>query len=140
MANQNIPISDDLPIALRAYVTKNEKLITTSLSPKKNFSQAKMPPSQWTLIFDTETTIDASQKLRFGTYQVRKGDVITHKGVFYDETVLIGDEISTLKEYASSHNLKALPVQEFIKKIFFGVGYKYRARIVGFNLPFDIIN
>jgi len=138
MANQNIPISDDLPIALRAYVTKNEKLITTSLSPKKNFSQAKMPPSQWTLIFDTETTIDASQKLRFGTYQVRKGDVITHKGVFYDETVLIGDEISTLKEYASSHNLKALPVQEFIKKIFFGVGYKYRARIVGFNLPFDI--
>ena len=30
-------------------------------------------PSEWILVFDTETTIDESQKLRFGTYQVRKG-------------------------------------------------------------------
>ena len=138
MANQNIPISDELPIALRAYVTKNEPITTISPPMQKRPARKKLEPSQWTLIFDTETTIDASQKLRFGTYQVRKGDIKTHKGIFYDDTVLSEDEINTLKECALAHNLNILTVQEFIKKIFFGVGYKYRARIVGFNLPFDI--
>ena len=80
MDNQNIPISDDLPIALRAYVTKNEPITTISPPMQKKPARKKLEPSQWILIFDTETTIDTSQKLRFGTYQVRKGDVITHKG------------------------------------------------------------
>lgn len=139
MDNQSIiPTSNDLPIALRAYVTKNFDLMATSSLTSDKPAPKRPEPSQWALIFDTETTIDASQKLRFGTYQVRKGDVITHKGVFYDETVLTGGEIVTLKEYVTQNNLTILTVAEFIKKIFFGVGYRYRARIVGFNLPFDI--
>jgi len=32
-------------------------------------------PSPWTLVFDTETTIDAAQQLRVGFYQVRKDDI-----------------------------------------------------------------
>ncbi len=138
MGNQNIPISEDLPIALRAYVTKNDPITAASPTTQKKSARKRPEPSCWTLIFDTETTIDASQKLRFGTYQVRKGDVITHKGIFYDEDVLTEGEIRTLKECATQNNLTILTVAEFIKKIFFGVGYKYRSRIVGFNLPFDI--
>jgi hypothetical protein len=138
MNNQNIPISDELSIALRAYVTKDKPVTTASPTTQKKQARKRPEPSCWTLIFDTETTTDASQKLRFGTYQVRKGEITTHKGIFYDANVLTKDEINTLIEYAVANNLTVLKVEEFIKKIFYGVGYKYRARIVGFNLPFDI--
>ena len=41
-------------------------------------------PSPWTLVFDTETTIDAAQQLRVGFYQVRKDEGLDREGVFYD--------------------------------------------------------
>ena len=96
------------------------------------------PPSQWTLIFDTETTTTPSQNLRFGAYQVWEGTRLEQSGVFYDPTILHSGEQRTLCSYASKHGLTVLTLSEFVEDIFFGVGYDFRATIVGFNLPFDI--
>jgi len=132
----SIPDEQSLPIAVRAYVCKADQKILPFI--KRKGGRKRPVPSEWVLIFDTETTTDAAQKLRFGTYQVRKGSVLIDAGIFYDPETLNGSEQVTLKEYARKHQLTLMNVQEFIEKIFYGVGYKYRASIVGFNLPFDI--
>jgi hypothetical protein len=132
-------ISDEqpLPIAVRAYVCKADQKPPTPSIDKT--SRKKRPiPSKWVLVFDTETTTDAAQKLRFGTYQVRKSVDLIEAGIFYDPETLDKAEQVTLKKYASKHQLTSMNVPQFIEKIFYGVGYKYRASIVGFNLPFDI--
>lgn len=130
-----------LDIAVRAYVRKTETALPAGKPagpPKKPARRNNPNPSEWVLVFDTETTIDASQKLRFGAYQVRKGGKLSESGFFYDPDILSTAELNTLREYAETHHLVLLDVSEFIENVFYGIGYKYRASIVGFNLPFDI--
>ena len=78
-ANTIPPISDYLALSLRAFAES-----TIAKQPKK--ASKKRPPfaSKWAVIFDTETTPDASQALRIGTYQVRKSGELKMAGVFYD--------------------------------------------------------
>ncbi len=132
----SIPDEQPLPIAVRAYVCKVDQKTLPFI--KKKGGRKRPVPSEWILIFDTETTTDAAQKLRFGTYQVRKSADLVEAGIFYDPETLNKTEQVTLKEYARKKQLTLMNVRGFIEKIFYGVGYKYRASIVGFNLPFDI--
>jgi hypothetical protein len=121
------------PVALRAFVTSGP--------PKKRGNSKRKRdagPSEWSLVFDTETTIDQSQRLRFGPYQVRKNDDLYERGLFFDPEVLSPDEQAVLRRYAQEHELKVRTRVEFIDDIFFGIGYDFRANIIGFNLPFDI--
>jgi len=129
-----------MEIAVRAYVCKTDASPqnTVYTPPKKSFRRKTDAPSKWALVFDTETTTDEAQKLRFGTYQIRKDSELIDSGVFYDAETLSKAEQKTLRKYAEKHELTLLTVQEFIEDMFFGVGYAYRASIVGFNLPFDI--
>ena len=122
--------ADRLAIALRAYAEP---------PPSKTKGKGRAPlPSEWALIFDTETTIDAGQALRFGTYQVRKGNALFETGLFYRPEVLASDEVALLTAYAEQHDLKLRTQAEFIDRVFYGIGYDLRATIVGFNLPFDL--
>ena len=136
MHNPAPPITDHLPISLRAYVPP--------IAATNDFwrSGAKGNPpqgsSEWTLIFDCETTIDASQKLRFGTYQVRDGGELWQAGLFYDPANVSQCELSLLQLSAANEGMELLTRDEFVDQIFFGIGYGYRAAIVGFNLPFDL--
>lgn len=125
------PDTDFLEISLRAYVPKRD-------GRRPIIGQSNQGPSEYTLIFDTETTIDASQSLRFGVYQVRKGDELFASGVFLDPKILKTDEIALLEKSARAHGLEFMPVASFIDDVFFGIGYDLRATIVGFNLPFDL--
>src|SRR5439155_11358310 len=93
-------------------------------------------PSEWALVFDTETTTDACQALRFGAYQIRKGDELIEAGIFYDPEGTTEAEQLMLRDYAAKHELKLMTVTEFIENVFHGVGYDLRATSVGFNLPF----
>ena len=95
-------------------------------------------PSEWTVVFDTETTTDAAQRLRIGSYQVRKGVELEDAGLFFDPGALSNDELATLKLYASDRGLEVRTVAEFVTDIFSASVTKLRATIVGFNLPFDI--
>jgi hypothetical protein len=44
-------------------------------------------PSEYVLVFDTETTTDPSQRLRFGCYQFWKGDTLIEAGLFFDPSL-----------------------------------------------------
>ena len=123
---------DLLTIAIRAYVPSPAAY---KPSGKKHKQRG---PSEWTLVLDTETSIDASQKLRFGAYQLRKGETLYAAGLFYDAAVLSPSEQQLLKLYAAEHNLTCTTVAEFVDEVFFGQAYELRATVVGFNLPFDI--
>ncbi len=89
-------------------------------------------------MFDTETTTDAGQSLRFGSYQVRDADQLHESGLFYDPTALSDHELAVLSEFAAPKGLRLIKLEEFVDRIFYGIGYDLRATIVGLNLPFDL--
>lgn len=105
------------------------------------------------LIFDTETTIDATQKLKFGCYRRCRLDGGVYRcieeGLFYAED-LPAKEIEVLRKYRK--NRKNVPTIEyfparmtlglmtrssFINRVFWVAIRKWQP-IVGFNLPFDL--
>lgn len=121
---------DLLRISLRAYTPTGSKLT--------GWSQPQQGPSEWALIFDTETTVDAAQKLRFGIYQVRKGQSLFDAGIFINSEMLSELELERIRRFAKSNNYQVISVEEFVENVFFGIGYDLAATIIGFNLPFDI--
>ena len=128
-------IRDPLEIAIRSYVMKR------SSETKKGKRKPPPPPSDpsdWTLIFDTETTVDHRQRLRFGSYQIRKGDELRESGLFCDPEALTADELAVLKRFASETGREVVHVRQFVTQKLFGIAYDLYASIVGFNLPFDL--
>ena len=130
---QSPPISDHLPLAIRAFALTKEPEI---YDRKRKATKAKH--ARWTLVFDTETDTTTGQALRFGTYQLRDGDDLFDSGIFYSPNGITADELDCLGRYAKTHGLTLLTRDEFADKVFYQQAYKWRARIVGFNLPFDI--
>ena len=94
--------------------------------------------SPWTLVFDCETTIDATQQLRFGFYQIRNDGSLDQEGIFYEPNSLTVDEEALLGSYATSNNISIITIESFRSEIFLKYGYTRCGTIVGFNLPFDI--
>jgi DNA polymerase family B len=127
---------DRLPIAVRAYATPS--LPPDDEGPKKKRQGELAPASEWTLIFDTETTVDAAQRLRIGAYQFRNRDELDEGGLFYDPAIISEEELSLLRRVSAERGLALRSVPEFIDDVLFARAYDLRASIVGFNLPFDI--
>ena len=125
---------DCLPIAVRAYVPPPPQ----PEGPPKKRQGKPAQPSEWTLVFDTETTIDAAQRLRVGAYQFRKGDELDEAGLFYDPAALNAEEQEVLKRLAAESGQLLRTTLEFVDEVLFARAYDLRASIVGFNLPFDI--
>ncbi len=121
-------------IALRAYAVQSDNNLPSSLRS----SPSPIGHSEWALIFDTETTTDAAQQLRFGCYQLRKSGLLQEAGIFYDSASLNIKEEALLQLYAQKHSLELIFVQEFIEEIFFHYAYGLSALCIGFNLPFDL--
>ena len=65
-------------IAVRCYTEEPPKA-GKSKKPWKGLDE----PSDFTLVFDCETTTDEVQALRFGFYQVREGLKLYEQGIFY---------------------------------------------------------
>ena len=78
-SSPSLPEPDRLPVAVRAYVPPPPPKPSAE-SSRKTRSGKPTPPSEWTLVFDTETTVDAAQRLRIGAYQFRKGDEMDEGG------------------------------------------------------------
>jgi hypothetical protein len=133
------PHRDPLSIALRAFVSKlPEPEVPQKKAKRPRRARPSAGPSEYTLVFDTETTIDASQRLRIGCYQFRKGEVLDEQGLFFDPNVLLSaTDKELLADFAKSRGLKCMTKAAFIDDIFYGLAYDLRATIVGFNLPFD---
>jgi hypothetical protein len=128
-----------LTLALRVYPeppeAKNERA-----SPKP----WKCPKAM--LVFDTETRIDATQRLTFGSYRFFVGGRCLEEGLFYGDD-LPEEDRRVLEQYAATHrpetagggarDLKLLTRSQFVDK-FYAAVYKGRCLLVGFNLPFDL--
>ena len=121
-------------IAVRAYTEKPDTKPVAQKTPPPGIAE----PSEWTLVFDTETRTDPSQALRVGFYQVRRGEGLAEEGAFFDAEVLDRDERADLEAYCLEKGLSLRTVQDFNEAVFLGIGYDANGTVVGFNLPFDI--
>ena len=98
------------------------------------------------LVFDTETRIDATQRLTFGSYRFVVAGRCLEEGLFYADDLPEKDR-RILEQYAATHraetasdgvrDLKLLTRSQFVDKFYKAV-YKGRCLLVGFNLPFDL--
>jgi hypothetical protein len=97
-------------------------------------------------VFDTETRVDAPQRLTFGSYRFIVSERCLEEGLFYADDVT-EDERRTLEAYAETHRaetvpegnakLKLLCLAEFLDRLY-RAAFKGRCLLVGFNLPFDV--
>ena len=136
-SSASVPEPDRLPIAVRAYAPPPPRKPTAE-SSRKTRSGKPTPPSDWTLVFDTETTIDAAQRLRIGAYQFHRGDELDESGLFYDQGIASEGDLALLRGVCRERGLRLRTVAEFVDEVLFARAYDLRASIVGFNLPFDI--
>ncbi|HEV8408015.1 MAG TPA: hypothetical protein VGQ34_08775, partial [Sphingomicrobium sp.] len=126
---------DRLIIQLRAYVAGRPR-------------SAKARERPWTsgisVIFDTETTTDPSQRLRFGAYQIRRHGELLERGLFHADDAAADDMANLRASFAglepteAGERLRLLSREEFVKHAIYGWGLDPGGLIVGFNLPFDI--
>lgn len=124
------PISQ--PVAVRAWTTHGKRRRPTG------GDRYDLGPSEWTLIFDTETTLDPGQGLRVGGYQLRRRGRIREEGLFYDPDGLTAMEVETVRAYAAEHALVLRSREEFVDDVFLRKAWDDRALVVGHNLPFDL--
>jgi hypothetical protein len=131
-----MPQSEDFlrtAIAIRAY-SEDPDRDPVGIRPPRPETEV----SPWTLVFDCETTIDATQRLRFGFYQIRNGETLDEEGIFCDLSAITADEEALLTNYATLRKLRMLTVGTFRSEVFLKYGYTRCGTIVGFNLPFDL--
>ncbi|MGO4705785.1 hypothetical protein AB4072_08415 [Microvirga sp. 2MCAF38] len=129
---------DRLAIALRAYTAPPQPRLPEQGKSKGQPRRSLDRPSPWVVVFDTETTVDADQALRFGAYEVYNKGELYEAGIFYQPDVLTANELSILMDYAEAHGLVSRTRASFVDDIFYKIGYELRATIVGLNLPFDL--
>ncbi|MFN0303063.1 MAG: hypothetical protein ACKVQU_22215 [Burkholderiales bacterium] len=122
-----------MPIAVRAYSERPDRKPLGSRPPS-----AGIEASEWTLVLDCETTIDAAQRLKLGFFQVRRGAVLEREGAFCDPNALTKAEQALLRTFTREHGIELLTVAQFRTDVLLKYGYRRHATIVGFNFPFDI--
>ena len=89
-------------------------------------------------VFDTETTVDEYQNLKFGSFVVSNKGTITSIGLFYNPEAVDGKELNEIISYCKNNPLiKLYTLDEFIGISYHHV-YENKVPCVGFNLPFDI--
>jgi hypothetical protein len=133
------PPSDDpvdrLVIQLRAYLGAS--------APRSQKSERRWT-SGISVIFDTETTTDPSQRLRFGAYQVRDNGQLVEAGLFYAEDLgetdlaVLRQEVLGSEAADAAETLHLRSRADFVEKVLFKWGHDVGGLIIGFNLPFDI--
>lgn len=95
-------------------------------------------PSDWVLVFDTETRTDPSQALRVGCYRLFKGGQLREEGLFYPPGDLCAQDEAVLKRYCKRNKLALRTLADFNQAIFLTIAHQLNGTIIGFNLPFDI--
>ena len=126
---------------LRGWTESNKPRQAKTPSVRKPYQ----PRDEPFLAFDTETTIDAIQRLRFGCFIFgvcsKEGSVTVYKkGVFLADDPVPGDETAaeTIKEYCKAGGIAFMTAREFKERYLWKYGCKNHATTIGFNLPFDI--
>ncbi|QQR92688.1 MAG: hypothetical protein IPJ89_00375 [Candidatus Iainarchaeum archaeon] len=119
-----------------------QKIAVRILSNKKNNEKQEyipkiVSPYQGVLVFDCETTTDAVQNLKFGSYQYRVNDIIQDIGIFYNPTEVTAEELNYLQTASSQKLIQLYTREQFVAKLA-DYALKIRALCIGHNLVFDI--
>jgi len=129
----------ELDIYVRAY-TKT-KIATPSGKVSDAPANIKRPsfisPSR-IIVFDTETTNDERQALKFGYFEIIQNCQIEFCGLFYNENLVSAKELAILTDYSNSHQLPLMTRKLFNDAAFYPEVFFKQTCCVGFNLPFDI--
>lgn len=157
MTNTPISQGNELTIATRAWTTRGDEPRNATL-PWSGHIKTARPRESWkrtVLIFDTETTTDATQRLTFGCYRFGEWQddgtlAILEEGFLYADTLATGDPdgYAELTAFVAEHepdtdgfyrnrSLMLRSQRDFLDNVFWPV-VKQDALIVGFNLPFDL--
>ncbi len=121
-------------IAVRAYVPR-----TRPTHAPRVYAEPDL-----VLVLDTETRTDHAQALLFGSYRVYPA-----AGKLRQEGLIAADDLSAeeraiLEAYVANHaaehggRLRLFSRSAFVRAVLWPIGYQARARVVGFNLPFDL--
>lgn len=125
-----------LPIAIRVY----PESVARDPRPLKSW---RRPDAMF--VFDTETRVDAPQRLMLGSYRFIKAGHCLEEALFYGndlpkkdrrvlERYVAGENIKTI---GNAPQLKLLPLRQFLGRMF-RAAYKGRCLVVAFNQPFDL--
>jgi hypothetical protein len=130
-----------LPISVRVYPEPNIPALENSRPNEQRSKKWRRPDAM--LVFDTETRVDATQRLTFGSYRFFTGGECQEEGLFFGSDLPDQDR-KVLEHYAAKHSadatntkLKLFTLQQFLSKFYQAV-YKGRCLLVAFNLPFDL--
>jgi len=119
-------------IALRCYIDHKNKKI-------KSKRDKEQPYYDRVFVFDTETTNDEYQNLKFGSFAVYSKGILLRIGLFYNPKFVSDEELRELKNYCKKNPIiKLYTLKEFVEKVFYPEVYFKKALCVGFNLPFDL--
>ena len=127
-----------LPLAVRVYPEPQ------TAKQERQYPRKSWPRPKAMLVFDTESRVDANQRLTFGSYRFIVGGQCREEGLFYADD-LPDVDLAVLKKYVETYEadvaegtrqLHLLTLSEFLDKFYFAA-YKGRCLLVGFNLPFD---
>lgn len=89
------------------------------------------------MVFDTETTNDLYQNLKFGYFKIYQNNVLDYHRLFYDIKSITSQEYSILKQFSLEHKTPLYTIDEF-RKIFLTEVLRLKTLCIGFNLPFDL--
>lgn len=128
-----------LPIAVRVYPEPG------GVEHRTRSQKAWRCPDAM-FVFDTETRIDATQRLLFGSYLFIVAGRCLEEALFYGDDLPKKDR-RVLEQYVSTHipevvnerfrRLHLLTRRQFLDRLYRAV-YKGRCLLIGFNLPFDL--
>ena len=120
-------------IALRVYTEKTNK------KKKTNSFPINIPLiHKRVLVFDTETSSDEFQNLKFGSFLIVDDGIEELRALFYHPDNISKKEEKILVKYSKENNIILFTIKEFIEKILYPELLKAKTLCVGFNLPFDL--
>lgn len=119
-------------IAVRAYTQPKRKR-------KERDRDKQMSNFDTVFVFDTETTDDQAQDLKFGSFVMKSGDITDQIGFFYNPSKVSDKELNELRAYCEKNGIvKLYPLSKFVEDVFYPYVYERQIPCIGFNLPFDL--
>ena len=131
-----VPEPEELEVAVRGWTTS--PLRPESLSPWIHRRSHQVGPSDWVLVFDTETTTDHVQRLRYGGWRAYRAGLLQRQGLFFDPDAVTDEELDTLKQVSGDQGLELHEVIAWIEEVFLPFAVDLSATMVGHNLFFDL--
>lgn len=124
-------------LAIRFFMEETEK---RKKSGWNNFGgNPEWRDENYIFAFDTETTNDIYQNLKFGSSITLNDNRIEKICLFYDPNFVSDCELKYLENHCMRDpTITLLTVKDWIEKIFYPTVYTEKAVCCGFNLAFDI--